>query len=351
MSDVLRTPAAKVRLKVIHSAVPELRGMEMTLEGPTVWFGRLDGNDVVVPDPSVSSRHAWLEIAEPGRFVLHDNDSSNGVLVGNERVTQSELAPGQRFTLGSTIFELLTQAPAPTADIQPRVDRTMFIRDFKELAKEFERPQALTELGERVITAANAPFLIFDANSMWLVESGKVEIFTVAVEAGKPKGARTHFLTAEPGDGFFGLDADSAGYNAGFLAAGRAGSELRRFDTGRLQFFAQVPAHSKRVAEIVSTWVAHLSRRLTSDLPSVPDSQLSLRAGEESELPRDGCNFGQRGHLGRACTGALPVRRHGESLLRGRGHPLPVGPGIVVRAAGQRERDLGAAKEDRRSDR
>lgn len=290
MTDVVRGPAtraAATRLKVVQSAVAGLTGLEIDLEGSAIWFGRVEGNDVVIADPSISRHHAWLDSPAPGRWVLHDNQSSNGVMVGGQRVAEVELLSGQQFTLGATTFELVVDSLAPAAPAGDGLDRTVLVSGLGELAAQFERPVPLEELGERVVTAANRPFLMSDATSMWLVESGRVEIFTVGIQQGEPTGARSHFLTVEPGSAFFGLDSDTLGFDSGFLAVGRAGSELRRLDVERLQLYAPVPIHRGRLALMIATWVRALSRRLIADLPKVPDPKQMLRPGEEAELPKD----------------------------------------------------------------
>jgi ATP-binding cassette subfamily C protein len=145
--------------------------------------------------------------------------------------------------------------------------------------------QQLETLGVSEVVLANKPLVLSDASSAWLVESGKVEVFTVQLAQGEPAGPRTHFLSAEQGSAFFGLDHETAGYDHGFLAVGKAGSVLRRYDLNKLQIYAAIVEHRQRVSKLVSEWVTALSKRLTQDVPGIPDPEILLRSGEEVEVP------------------------------------------------------------------
>ncbi len=288
MTETSSSPTASTLLRVVVSAVTEAAGREIPLAAGETTLGRSEGNDVVVPDAAMSGRHARITVSESGEVTLFDNNSSNGTIVGGERVEQAALESGQQFTLGKTVFELQVVLPEkeapPPPPPDPSFERTVQVKDFAELVAQFERPQALQEMGEEVQITANAPFLISDATSVWTVESGVVDVFTVKVEQGKPTGARSHFLSIDEGSAFFGLDADSLDLDSGFLAVGKAGSELRRLPVDRMQLFAPVPEHRDRITKIVQRWVSALSKRLTSDLPSIPDAAITLFAGETTEL-------------------------------------------------------------------
>ena len=66
--------------------------------------GRIEGNDVVVVDPRVSSRHATLKPAEDG-IELTDNGSTNGTFVNGQRLSGSVLLTGgEEVRIGSTVM-------------------------------------------------------------------------------------------------------------------------------------------------------------------------------------------------------------------------------------------------------
>ncbi len=84
-----------------------LAGQRLSVKPPVVNIGRADYNDLVVPDPSVSTSHAKLQRRE-GVWVLVDLDSTNGSFVDGERVKgEAPLAPGATVRLGDVqlVFE------------------------------------------------------------------------------------------------------------------------------------------------------------------------------------------------------------------------------------------------------
>src|SRR5881392_238701 len=84
-----------------------LMGQRLPVKTPVVNLGRADYNDIVLPDPSVSTSHAKLQRRE-GVWVLVDLDSTNGTIVEGERVSgEAPLGPGTMVRLGDVqlLFE------------------------------------------------------------------------------------------------------------------------------------------------------------------------------------------------------------------------------------------------------
>jgi pSer/pThr/pTyr-binding forkhead associated (FHA) protein len=84
-----------------------LAGQRLSVKTPVVNIGRADYNDLVVPDPSVSTSHAKLQRRE-GVWVLTDLDSTNGTFVDGDRVQgEAPLAPGASVQFGDVqlVFE------------------------------------------------------------------------------------------------------------------------------------------------------------------------------------------------------------------------------------------------------
>ena len=82
------------------------------LNQPFARVGRAEGNDLTVPDGSVSSVHAEVAIDGNG-LVIRDLGSTNGTFVYDQRVQQALLEPGQNFRLGNVEFSFLQEAMAP----------------------------------------------------------------------------------------------------------------------------------------------------------------------------------------------------------------------------------------------
>jgi two-component system NtrC family sensor kinase len=77
-----------------------------------VWFikenltniGSADGNAIVIPDKSVSKRHAGIKVQD-ARFELADYGSTNGVMVNGQRITKQFLKSGDVLSIGAVEME------------------------------------------------------------------------------------------------------------------------------------------------------------------------------------------------------------------------------------------------------
>jgi pSer/pThr/pTyr-binding forkhead associated (FHA) protein len=70
-------------------------------------LGRSSQCDLVIDHPSVSRRHAELEVY-PGGIRVTDVGSSNGTFVESRRVTQATIDPGQQVRFGGLEFMVST---------------------------------------------------------------------------------------------------------------------------------------------------------------------------------------------------------------------------------------------------
>jgi pSer/pThr/pTyr-binding forkhead associated (FHA) protein len=78
--------------------VPD-RTWEVQCTKESMTIGRGGGNDVSIPDESVSKQHARVERRGDG-FVIRDAGSSNGVWLGKQRVEEHRLRDGDVLSLG-----------------------------------------------------------------------------------------------------------------------------------------------------------------------------------------------------------------------------------------------------------
>jgi RND superfamily putative drug exporter len=95
----------------------ERRGQLVEVTGSDFEIGRDDSCDLVIPDPTVSARHASLSVLPTGRIVLEDLGSRNGTFVNGRQIyAETELAGGERVRLGDTVVTLVGQkGPGVTA--------------------------------------------------------------------------------------------------------------------------------------------------------------------------------------------------------------------------------------------
>ena len=77
-------------------------GREVLLFEPITSIGRIDENDVSIPDISVSRHHAQLRLQPDGSYVLIDLNSSNGTYHKGHQIHQPTLVnPGDKVGFGS----------------------------------------------------------------------------------------------------------------------------------------------------------------------------------------------------------------------------------------------------------
>src|SRR5687767_13257295 len=92
----------------------------LPLDGDEIRLGRGSDNDVVLPDFSVSRRHAALR-REPGGWFLYDLKSTNGVQVNGVTVKKAPIKAADHLKIGIFEFQVegeLTHPPMPTASFE-----------------------------------------------------------------------------------------------------------------------------------------------------------------------------------------------------------------------------------------
>jgi hypothetical protein len=91
----------------LHSpaSIPGLGSM-FVIPGEVVTVGRGPDNQLVIPESSVSWRHARLQRKAEG-WVLTDLGDTNGIWVGVKRVTELALQAGQLFRIGGVALEFV----------------------------------------------------------------------------------------------------------------------------------------------------------------------------------------------------------------------------------------------------
>jgi pSer/pThr/pTyr-binding forkhead associated (FHA) protein len=95
----------KLILKVVKSNffMPQT---QWELEPGEYILGRYPTNDIVIPDPYVSRRHARI-FYKDGEWFIEDLDSTNGTIVGNEDIRGKgavKIEEGAEIVVGLTIL-------------------------------------------------------------------------------------------------------------------------------------------------------------------------------------------------------------------------------------------------------
>ncbi len=164
--------------------------------------------------------------------------------------------------------------------------------------------------GERLELSGLTPLLLDDADALWVIEQGRIEVFTVAIEDGQAAGHRTHFVSIHQHELMFGMQIGAMGMGNGFLAVGKLGSVAWRLSWSALREAAQDPALAPVLARAVDTWVLRLSESLSRDIQPKPVARLNLKPGEAFDLPN--------GDKARAAQGVVWISpERGELLFLG----------------------------------
>jgi transcriptional regulator with GAF, ATPase, and Fis domain len=101
-----------------------LKGSIFLLEKEEVTLGRLDTNQIVVPDQAVSRQHCNLR-REDGGFKVIDLQSRNGCFVNSVPVKDHQLQEGDRLEVGETkfLFQTGVQKHTSSGTVELRDDR------------------------------------------------------------------------------------------------------------------------------------------------------------------------------------------------------------------------------------
>ena len=84
--------------------------------------GRSSANDLILDDPSVSRKHAFLTLFQDG-LVVHDIGSSNGTFIEGEAISLCKLDKNQSIMFGNVFCKLIeTESPkAPDVKKKPKM--------------------------------------------------------------------------------------------------------------------------------------------------------------------------------------------------------------------------------------
>jgi adenylate cyclase len=95
----------------------------------TIVIGRAADADVIVPDATVSRRHAEVRVTDRG-VEIADLKSSNGTAVNGGRIADAVLAPGDIVQFGKIRYRLTTgeETERPTPGTEPTPDGTIVRR-------------------------------------------------------------------------------------------------------------------------------------------------------------------------------------------------------------------------------
>ncbi len=131
--------------------------------GQSYTIGRKKTNDIVIDNLAVSGVHAKIESVAT-TFVLHDLDSTNGVFVNKEKITQRNLRHKDRIMIGKheLIFDRsdLRRKSRPEPNFDDDKTRILDTNDYRHLInKEKNAPAEKTVDPPKQETPKKSSFL------------------------------------------------------------------------------------------------------------------------------------------------------------------------------------------------
>ncbi|MBL8113208.1 MAG: FHA domain-containing protein [Acidobacteria bacterium] len=122
-------------LELVYEA--EGRPHRYRLSGTEISLGRSSENEIVLNDFSVSRKHAILR-RENDRWVVADQNSTNGIKVNGRFVTQSAIAAGDVLTVGTFTLTVREELPSGPAKKAPGTESTStFVRSIADFNRDF----------------------------------------------------------------------------------------------------------------------------------------------------------------------------------------------------------------------
>lgn len=174
--------------------------------------------------------------------------------------------------------------------------------------------------GIPLVVGGNSPILLNEPDAVYLLRSGRLEVFSVGVEDGQARGTRHHFFTAIEGDALFGMDCHRHGEGQALLAVGVVGTRLLKLDQTRLRACVDLPGIAHTLAPILDRWVMALSTGVTRTIVPHPRADLQIEAESVTTVAS--------GQLVRARKAVSWVRHvEGQSLFIGMEELADMAPG------------------------
>jgi hypothetical protein len=87
-----------------HAIYPLVKGEYPATPRGAFYIGRINGNDMIMPDYAISKRHALIDI-EDGLYYIRDAGSTNGTKVNGERLGKKRTRLNDKDVIGFARYE------------------------------------------------------------------------------------------------------------------------------------------------------------------------------------------------------------------------------------------------------
>ncbi len=119
--------------------------------------------------------------------------------------------------------------------------------------------------GQSYTLNGNESIILNDPETVWLVESGAMTIFSIPTQAGIPEGARRHLFRVKAGQAIFSNASNSTDCPYQLLAVSLEETELCKISADR--FSAQLAQSNTEAIALVEGWIHQLDSVLASIIP------------------------------------------------------------------------------------
>ncbi len=89
---------------LIHAIYPLVKGEYPATPRGAFYIGRINGNDMIMPDYAISKRHAIIDI-EDGTYYIRDTGSTNGTKINGSRLGKKRTQLRDKDVIGFARYE------------------------------------------------------------------------------------------------------------------------------------------------------------------------------------------------------------------------------------------------------
>lgn len=172
---------------VIHSKASWLKQNIFPIESKVV-IGRDSACDITLPLEHLSRKHLELEVRS-GHLFIRDLDSSNGTFLNGQRITASEIKPGDKIKLDVLTFEV----SGPSHDSNKTIIRTVPPKPAINTAKKPLNTANNEVAAKRKLARSNQSTKQTSAKKR-LVSNGKQDWISDNIPEKKPKKSKISLI-------------------------------------------------------------------------------------------------------------------------------------------------------------
>jgi len=128
-------------------------------------------------------------------------------------------------------------------------------------------PDVFQKEGKAIAAEGNKPLLMTDPGHLWMVDRGKVTVFTVFIADGEAVGSRDFLFEAGPGDILLGIRPEGDDQELGLMATGLTGARLLQLNWSSFLEAAFNSDQREAFINAVSHWAGILAESAAASEP------------------------------------------------------------------------------------